>query len=187
MRLIFHGELRKLFGESFDMEARSAAEAIEGFSRQADGWPKDTRISVVAEGIRLDNLPALHGQFDEVHLMPAMTGGQGKFTNILLGAAMVASAFVLPGLNVGLSAALKTSLLVSGTMMIAQGVVGLFMKAPKMSSNSDPEASKYLAVNKNTTKAGTTITLAWGTIDLAGQWVSLQSDSNNLSYGVFPA
>jgi hypothetical protein len=28
--------------------------------------------------------------------------------------------------------------------------------------------------------------MAWGRIAVAGQWLSLQSDSNNLSFGVFP-
>lgn len=187
MRLIFHGQLKEEFGDSVDMAVETAADAIEGFSRQAPNWPTATRVSVVGDGERLDTDLKLRSSYKEVHIFPAFTGGGGKFTNIILGAAVVASAFVLPGLGVTLSAALHASLIVSGSMLIAQGVIGLFMKSPKMTTANDPEASKYLSVNKNTTAVGTPITMAWGCIELGGHWVSLQSDSNNLSYGVFPA
>lgn len=187
MRLIFHGQLKDRYGDSVEMATDTVAEAIEGFSRQMEDWPRSLRLSIVADGQRLDDAAKFRSHYDEVHLMPTLSGGGGKFTNIILGAAMIASTFLLPGLGVTLSASLSTSLIVSGSMLIAQGVIGLFMKSPKLSGSNDPEASKYLSVNKNTTAVGTPITMAWGCIDLGGHWVSLQSDSNNLSYGVFPA
>src|SRR3546814_14028491 len=53
---------------------------------------------------------------------------------------MIASAFLLPGIGIGLSAALKTSLIVSGALMAVQGVVALFQKAPSASKSDDPAA-----------------------------------------------
>lgn len=183
MRLIFHGELRKLFGESFNMDARTVSEAIEGFSRQASNWPTDMRVSAVG----FDTEDKLRESADEVHLMPTVYGGGGKFGSIILGAALIATAVLTGGATSGFFLAAHTSLIITGSVMILQGVVGLFMKSPKIKNSQDPEASKYLSVNKNTTAAGTLATMAWGTIDLAGQWVSLQSDSNTLSFGSFPA
>ena len=179
MQLIFHGELRKLYGESVTMACDTVADAIEGFSRQQPNWPRDLRINAVG----FDTEEKLFGPAEVVHLMPAMAGGGGKFGAILLGAAMIGATFLLPGISV----ALKTSLIVSGAMMIAQGVVGLFMKAPSLGKNADPDASKYLGINQNTTAVGTPIIMAWGRIAFAPHWLSLQSDSTNLSYGVFPA
>lgn len=187
MRLNFHGSLRKQFGDSFEIEASSIADAIEGFSRQVD-WPTDTRVLVpgydTLEDLR-DNAP------DEVDLMPAMNGGSGKWTNIILGAAMIGLAFVTGGASLAAGAltttALGGSLLIGGALMIIQGVVGMFMKAPTFETTDDPEASKYIAVNKNTTKAGTPVTIAYGHVRLGGHWLSIQSDSNNLSHGQFPA
>ena len=176
MRLIFHGALREKFGASFDMEAESVAMAVEGFSRQVD-WPEDMLIDIPG----YDSEEKLQERPKEIHLMPSMMGGGGKFGSIILGAAMVAAAFI-PGIG----QALHVSLLVSGGLMMAQGVFALFMKTPKLSKNNDPDGSKYLGVNKNTTDIGTPVILAWGEIDLAGHWLSLQSDSNNLVYGVFP-
>lgn len=176
MRLIFHGELRKRFGHDVVMDVDSIAEAIEGYSRQVD-WPKDMLVEVAGylEPERWLEKP------DEIHILPAMIGGGGKFGSIILGTALVVAGILLIGTPVG------WSLIISGGLMIAQGVFALFLKTPKMGKNSDPEASNYLGVNKNTTAVGTRMTMAWGRIDLAGHWLSLQSDSSNLSFGMFPS
>lgn len=170
------------------MAASSIADAIEGFSRQQPDWPRDMRISIPG----FDSVDKLEETPDEIHLMPTFWGGGGKFGTIILGAAIIGLAFATGGASLTATGGLLTttlgaSLLVTGGLMVLQGVMGLFMKSPKVSKNADPEASKYLGINDNTTKVGTPITLAWGRIDLQPHWLSLQSDSNNISYGVFPA
>lgn len=175
MRLIFHGSLRQLFGKSVEMQAASVAEAVEGFSRQVD-WPTETVVHIVG----FDTPEKLKDFAEEVHIMPALRGGGGKFGAIILGAVTV-------GVGLAVGGAWLIPLVVSGGLMIAQGVIGLFMKSPKVKGSDDPEASKYLPINRNTTAIGTPITMAWGRIDLSGHWLSLQSDSTNISYGVFPA
>jgi predicted phage tail protein len=185
MRLIFHGELRQRFGESFQIHASSIRDAIEGFSRQVN-WPRDLTTMVVGHNTAddLEKCPK------EVHLAPAIQGGSGKFFNIIVGIAMIGLAFVTGGASLVagklVTTALGASLLIGGGLMILQGIVQLFMKAPKFNKSNDPEASKYVSVNQNTTTIGTPITMAWGRIDLGGHWLSLQSDSNQLSFGVFP-
>lgn len=186
MRLNFHGVLKEKFGESFEIEASSIADAIEGFSRQVD-WPTDMRVIVPG----YETVEDLQGYCpDEIDLMPAMNGGAGKWTNILLGAAMIGLAFVTGGASIVagslVTSAIGASMLVGGAMMILQGVVGLFMKAPEFKTSEDPEASKFVAANKNTVRVGTPVTLAYGRIRLGGHWLSLQSDSSNLSHGKFP-
>jgi predicted phage tail protein len=182
MRLVFHGILREKYGVDFHMEVDSVAEAVEGFSRQQADWPRDLRIAIPG----FDTPEKLKGHANEIHLMPALSGGGGKFGSILLGVALIASIFVLPAIGIGLTTAMVTSMAITGGMMILQGVVGLFMKAPKIEKNSDPAASKYLGINQNTTAVGTPITFAFGRIDLHPHWLSLQSDSTNLSHGSFP-
>lgn len=182
MQLIFHGELQKMYGDSFEMQADSVAEALEGFSRQQADWPRDMRVMIVGDNDRLDTAEKLLIHCDVVHLMPSMSGGGGKFGQIIMGAIVIGVSFI-PGIG----QAVQLSLLISGGLMVLQGVIGLFLQAPKMKSVNDPEASKYLSVNKNTTEVGTPMTMAWGIIDMAGQWLSIQSDSNNLSFGTFPA
>ncbi|WOF44374.1 hypothetical protein KNJ79_05425 [Sphingopyxis indica] len=185
MRLIFHGHLRDYFPASVEMNCRTVADAIEGIASQTPNFPAELRVKVVGH----DTEESLFSptETEEVHIVPAMFGGGGKFFGIILGGLMIASAFLLPGIGIGLSAALKTSLIVSGAMMAVQGVVSLFMKAPTASKSEDPPPSKYLGVTQNTTAQGTRITLACGRVLLAGHWLSLQSDADKLSTGIYPA
>ncbi len=184
MRVTFYGALRKQYGKSFEMRSNTVADAMEGLASQLPDWPRNMRISVV--GFDSHELLTTPTDAKEIHVMPAMAGGGGKFGSIILGAVTFAVGaalfFFVPGAQ-----AIGVSLMVSGGLMMVQGVIQLFMKAPSLSKNNDPEGSKYLAINRNTTAVGTPITLAWGTIDLAGHWLSLQSDSNNLAFGTFPA
>lgn len=183
MRLIFHGELRRLYGEAVDMCAATIADAIEGFSRQQENWPRKLRVVVAGHPTEA----SLYESPDEVHLMPSLSGGSGKFGSIILGAALIGAAIIFAPAAGVFGSALTSSLFVSGALMVAQGVVGLFLKAPSIGKNADPDASKYLGINTNTTEIGTPIIMAWGRCNLAPHWLSLQSDSTNLSYGVFPA
>jgi predicted phage tail protein len=161
------------------MEASSIKEAVEGFSRQVD-WPKDLRVDIV--GYR-DEHKLLTERPDEINIMPSLHGGGGKFGQIIMGAVVVAIGAVV---FFTLSPTVGISLMISGGMMMAQGVVGLFFKSPKMDKSVDPEDSKYLGINRNTTAARTPITMAWGRVNLYPHWLSLQSDSNQLSHGAFP-
>lgn len=167
------------------MEASTVREAVEGFSRQADDWPD---IRIVIPGY--DTVEDFERGAEEIDLMPAMQGGGGKFGTILIGAAMIGAAFLTGGASIVagslVTQGLGAALLVSGGVMILNGVIGLFMKAPTFHTEQDPEASKYVSINKNTTKVGTPVTIAYGRINLGGHWLSLQSDSNNLSHGSFP-
>jgi predicted phage tail protein len=70
--------------------------------------------------------------------------------------------------------------------MVIAGISEFFMKAPTVSKSNDPPASKYLGINRNTTAVGTPIILAWGTVKLAGHWLSLQADANALVTTSFP-
>lgn len=173
-----HGALRKQYGKSFVMSSNSAADAIEGLSRQLPDWPRDLHIDVPGFGSE----ELLRGKTDvkEIHLVPAMFGGGAKFMGIILGAAMVVLGVILLATPFGIP------LIISGGTMMAMGVIQLFMKAPSVSKSNDPEASKYLGINKNTAEIGTFIPLAWGRIKLYGHWVSLQSDADKLVHGVFP-
>jgi predicted phage tail protein len=182
MQLILHGVLAERYGRTFDMKCSSVADAVNGIARQVDDWPRDMRVVAVG----FDTPGKLLGDTDEkvVHIMPALAGGGGKYGGIILGAVTFAVGFAM--VFTGFGAHIGISLMVSGAMMMVQGVIQLFLKSPELNKN-DNEGSKYLPVNRNTIAVGTPITMAWGTIDLAGHWLSLQSDSSNLSHGVFPA
>lgn len=184
MKVILHGQLREQFGASFEIQARCAADAIEGLSRQLPDWPRD----LVIDALDFDTHEKLQAttQVDELHLVPTMFGGGGKFFNIIIGVALIALVIFAPAIGLALSATMATALLSAGIAMTLGGVMSLFMKAPSVSKSEDPPASKYFGINDNTVDSSTPITLAYGRINLFGHWLSLQSDADNLVVGTFP-
>lgn len=183
MKIHLHGELQDRYGDVFEIQARSAADAIEGLSRQLPDWPSELLIDVVG----FETIDKLHAELEasEIHLVPAMFGG-GAVGKILIGVALIAFVFLAPGLGIVLSQTLAGAILGTGIGLALGGVMQLFMKAPSISKSEDPPASKYFGINSNTAESGTNITLAYGRINLFGHWLSLQSDSDNLVIGTFP-
>lgn len=177
MKIILHGVLRTRYGEQFEVHARTAAQAIEMLSEQLPEWPRD--LQVEAPGFATE--VQLHAETNaaEIHLVPAMFGGGGKFFNIILGAVLMVVGFMVGG-------PLGMIMMSMGMTMVLNGVMSLFMKAPTLSKSNDPPASKYFGLNDNTAESGTPITLAYGRINLFGHWLSLQSDADNLVVGTFP-
>jgi len=184
MKLRFHGALAQLYGPSFEIQADNVYEAIEGFFRQQPDHPRDMVIDVI-DFDTVDKMKAKTRR-KSVDLVPSMFGGGGKFGSILIGAALIGLSFI-PGVGQVLGATLTTALLTTGIAMVLQGVMGLFMKAPTLSKAEDPPPSKYFGVDRNTATQGTPITLATGRIKLFPHWLSLQSDADKMSFGVFPA
>jgi predicted phage tail protein len=166
-----------MLGDGVTISASSIADAIEGASTQLTNWPRKLALSVVGynsvEEMK-NNAP------DEVHLMPAMTGGSAKVFNFVIGAALIITGILLLGTPFGVP------LIVAGATMVLQGIVMLFMKTPKVEAEDNPEDSKYLGLNRNTTAARTPVTIAYGRVKLFPHWLSLQSDSSLMAHGSFP-
>lgn len=180
MKLILHGELKERYGDSVQIQAKTVADAIEGFSRQAPDFPTDMLIEAVGfntEAKLLDETDK-----EEVHLIPGMFGGSG-IGKILVGIAMIGLVILGPGLGLTLSGAI----LGTGIGLVLSGVMQLFMKAPTISKSEDPEASKYLGSGKNTVNSGAPVQLAWGRVRLYPHWLFIQVNANNLVHGTFPA
>lgn len=193
MKIILHGVLRERFGREFEIKTDVPADAIEGLSRQLPDFPREMRIDVV--GFTTEEQLRSVTDADEIHLMPSMHGGGGKWTAIIIGIALIATAILLPVLApgaaglffAGTSIGMTTGMMfMVGASMVLMGVSQLFMKAPTVDKDADPPASKYFGVNKNTAAIGTLITMAWGRIKLGGHWLSIQVDSNNLVTTSFP-
>lgn len=190
MKLILHGVLAERFGREHSIQTDVPADAIEGLSRQMPDWPRELLIDVV--GYPSEQLLRSRTDAQEIHLVPRMYGGGGKWTQILLGAAMIGLAIALPAAGglyfAGTSIGMSTTMIAGiGISMVLAGVSQFFMKAPTIDKSNDPEASKYLGVNRNTTQIGTLITLAYGRVKLTGHWLSLQSNSDHLVTASFPA
>lgn len=185
MKLILHGIFARDYGPSVTIEAGSVAEALEAWSRQVGFY--DDRLTCdrpAARVIGFDSEEALRAPTDvgEVHVVPAMFGGGGKFTQIIIGAIMVVAGILLsPAFPM-----VGTALIVAGVTTIIGGVLNLFVKAPTANKANDPAASLYLGAAGMTTAIGTPIGLCVGRVKRAGQAMSLDVTSNSLTFVTFP-
>ena len=170
---------------SFEVDAATAHEVIEGWSRQTilPSLPLDERPLIEVVGYdTVDKLTAPLTE-DTIHLMPAMFGG-GAVGKILVGGAMIIAGILIAPTNPLLGIGLVTS----GIGIAMGGVMELFMKAPKLDAEQDDDTkSKYLGSGRNTTAIGTVIGIGGGRMKVGGQYLSLQVNSSDMVMGRFPA
>ncbi len=123
---------------------------------------------------------------ETLHIVPCVFGGGGKFGRIIIGVALVALSFAVPG-AAGLGALLKGTASMGfvqslvfgiGVSMTLGGLAALFTKTPKaarMENKFDGEARRendMFGALQNTTDSGTPIPLVYGNMRIAGQLIS---------------
>lgn len=177
IKLVLHGILKDRY-ESLEIAASTAAEALEGWSRQV-GCDRNLLVNCVGFDT-IEKLTAKTG-VTELHLVPALFGGGGALGKILIGAVLIGLAFI-PGIG----QVAQMALLSAGIGMAMGGVMQLFMKQPSVSKSEDPPASKYIGSGKNSTAIGTPIGMGGGRMKIGGQFLSLQVNSSDLVHGSFP-
>jgi predicted phage tail protein len=189
MQITFHGKFAKDYGSNHVIEASSITEAIDGLSRQlgfyTDRFLEDRPVARVVGYNTLDSFEECPERID---IVPAIQGGKGA-GKILIGAALIGLSFVTAGAASPFVAGLLTNTLFGiGVSLALAGVAQMFTKAPSLSKETDPEASKYLGLSNNTTKLGTLRSYSMGRIKLtAPHLLALNVDSNDLVRGEFPA
>lgn len=196
MKLVLHGIFARDYGPSVEIEATSISDAIEGFSRQV-GFYTDRVLAdrPVVRVIGHHSVESFQECPEQIDLVPAMWGGGGNFGKILIGAALVAAVIFAPQLGIaglmstgiGAGVTVGAAVVSVGIGLALTGVMGIFVKAPSISKDGDPEASKYLGNSEMTTAIGTFIPYCLGRNKLGGHVLSLDVSSNSLTTGMFPA
>ena len=189
MLITFHGKFAKDYGATHRIEAASVAEAVAALTTQlgfyADKMVLDRPVACI---VGHDTVESLEECPDEIHIVPAVYGG-GGIGKILVGAALIGLAFTGVG-AIGLFGAttIGTISFGLGVGLVLSGLAQMFVKAPSLSRESDPEASKYLGLSNQTTKLGTLRSYSMGRIkSTAPHLLALNVDSNDLVRGEFPA
>lgn len=184
MKIIFHGKFADDYGKEHVIQADSIADAIRGLTEQLRFYGDKTIDKRPAAAILGHNtIESLLECPDEIHVVPAVSGGKGV-GKILIGVALIAVAIVaLPILGPQISAIIASI----GISMIIGGITELFVKSPSLSKETDPDASKYLGLAGNTVKLGTLRSYSMGRVKLtASHLLALNVDSNDLVRGEFP-
>lgn len=189
VKVILHGALKKLYPHELVLSGHNVAEIINGMCKLTKafdvppGKEKHT-ISVLGYDCHEALNDPLKDDVEELHLVPAMVGGKsGGFARIIIGAVLIAAAFVAPFAGaVAFGTTTWGSLLFSAGMSLALGgLLELMSPQPKAdtfgNNEADPEASKYLGATQNTVKIGTRIPLLYGEILAYGHYLSFDVDA----------
>lgn len=190
-KIFFHGSLKKLLPEPFEVNANSPLEAMRALVAHHPHLQKvvsfDDRPLVQICGFESRQSLTAVTEEPEFHIVPAMIGAGGNgggFAKIVIGAVIIAAAVLSFGTGATLAAMWSSaqatiggSLLISlGASLVFGGLLSFLSPAPPrdtgQSAAADPEASKYLGIGQNTTRIGTRIAIGYGRDRVYGHFLS---------------
>ena len=207
MKVKFHGILKKLCPKEFyEVMAETPAEAIRGVTMQLKSLRRlggNRWVCRVKECKDREDLYAHNDQSLELNLypdyLPAGGGGRPGALQIVIGAvivvAAVATAFFTGGgslaalaswsstygaISAGFSGSVMlTSVGMMGVGMILSGLGTLIMSPDMDTKDSQTSKSRAFGSMKNTTEIGTRIAIGYGRYKVAGQFLSINTESFN--------
>lgn len=153
--------------------ANTVAEAIEGMSRQVQGFahsPIRHRIAVVGHA----TIESLHRFIEtdefEIVIVPQFIGGKnGAIGQVLIGAVLVAAAIMTGGTSLIVSTMMKV-----GAIMVLGGLSQLLAPAPEMdTAEGETQKSRYLGSPGHTSEIGTRIPILYGRWKHKGHYLSV--------------
>ena len=193
-----YGELAKFVGhKEFEVQVDTVGKAVSFLVHNFPGIdaymsPKYYQVKVGNYDIDESELAYPVGQ-EDIHFIPAISGAGRGFGKILLGAALIAGAFLIPGLpggaatfsmKAGLGGGfLAKSMVYVGASLVLSGVSDLLFPLPepqKFSSEEDPQLSFSFSGVQNTSRAGTPVPIVYGEIFTGSVVISAAIDTNQV-------
>ena len=182
-KLKLYGELAEFVGhKEFEIEASTIPKTVSFLINnfpQIEQYmnPKYYQVKVGNYAIDKEEIQHPIGEQQEVHIVPVIAGAGRGVGKILLGAALIAGAFLIPGLpggaatfsmKAGLGGGfLAKSMVYLGGYLALSGVSEMLFPLPKpkeFNSEEDPRLSFNFAGTQNTGRAGTPVPIVYGEI-----------------------
>ena len=174
-KIKLYGELAKFLGQkTFEAEVNNAAQAIRFL---VVNFPKlekhmaDRHYKVILNDWELEekelHYPSGH---NDIKIVPVVGGAGGNFGKVLLGAALIGAAMMVPGLaamKIGTfgGTAIKVSSIVGvmGVGLVLNGIAGMLTPVETIpESNQDPRNSFNFSGIQNTSRAGVCVPVIYG-------------------------
>ena len=197
-KLKLYGQLAEFIGhKEFEIKVNSVSQAVSFLIHnfpEVERFmsPKYYQVKVGNYDIDESELGYPVGQ-EDIHFIPAISGAGRGFGKILLGAALIAGAFLIPGLpggaatfsmKAGLGGGfLAKSMVYVGASLVLSGVSDLLFPLPepqKFSSEEDPQLSFSFSGVQNTSRAGTPVPIVYGEIFTGSVVISAAIDTNQV-------
>ena len=202
-KIKLYGELAKFVGhKEFEVKADTLAHAVSFLINNFEGVekymsPKHYQVKVGNYAVDESELCHPIGQ-EDIHFIPVITGAGRGIGKILLGAALIAGAFMFSPMTLGSFTAkgiaagatpfakigflAKASLYV-GTSLVLSGVSDMLFPLPKFEgfeSEEDPRLSFNFNGTQNTSRAGTPVPIVYGEIFTGSVVISASVDTEQV-------
>ena len=202
-KIKLYGELAKFVGhKEFEVKADSLSHAVSFLINNFEGIekymsPKHYQVKVGNYAVDESELCHPIGQ-EDIHFIPVIAGAGRGIGKILLGAALIGLAFVVPqglvlskaaggGLATGFGFAnagfLAKSLVYVGASLALSGVSDLLFPLPKFEgfeSEEDPRLSFNFNGIQQTSRAGTPVPIVYGEIFTGSVVISASVDTEQV-------
>ena len=186
-KIKLYGELAEFIGhKEFEIQVDSLAKAVSFLINnfpQVERYmnPKYYQVKIGDYAVNEEEIHHPIGQQD-IHIVPVIQGAGGGLGKTLLGVALIAGAFMIPG-GLQLSAGLKSGfgfgaltgttgavvkgMVYLGGFLVLSGVSEMLFPVPKpeeFKSEQDPQLSYSFSGTQNTSRAGTPVPIVYGEI-----------------------
>ena len=170
--VLLYGELAKRFGKTHRFAVRSVAEAVRACRANFEGFEgymtaahnHGIGFKVFVGGASMPSCAEVHnpvGNAEVIRIVPVLMGS-GNVARIVIGALLIATAFVTGGVSLlgfGVSAG---SIGLIGGALILGGIAGLRTKGPDPTDDPKGKNSYAFSGSANTSRQGTAIPVGYG-------------------------
>ena len=202
-KIKLYGELAKFIGhKEFEVKVESLSHAVSFLINNFEGVekymsPKHYQVKVGNYAVDESELCHPIGQ-EDIHFIPVIAGAGRGIGKVLLGAALIAGAFMFSPMTLGSFTAkgvaagatpfakigflAKASLYV-GTSLVLSGVSDMLFPLPKFEgfeSEEDPRLSFNFNGIQNTSRAGTPVPIVYGEIFTGSVVISASVDTEQV-------
>ena len=202
-KLKLYGQLAEFIGhKEFEIKVSSVSQAVSFLIHnfpEVERFmsPKYYQVKVGNYEIDENEISYPVGQ-EDIHFIPAISGAGKGFGKILLGAALIGAAFLVPGglslsagfqggfgfgALTGTTGALVKGMVYVGASLVLSGVSDLLFPLPepqKFNSEEDPQLSFNFSGVQNTSRAGTPVPIVYGEIITGSVVISAAIDTNQV-------
>ena len=201
-KLKLYGQLAEFIGhKEFEIKVHNVSQAVSFLIHnfpEVESYmsPKYYQVKVGNYDIDKNELAYPVGQ-EDIHFIPVISGAGRGMGKILLGAALIAGAFIInPALSfsfskgvtgfgalTGFSGALTKAAIYVGASLVLSGVTDMLFPLPepqKFNSEEDPQLSFNFSGVQNTSRAGTPVPIVYGEIITGSVVISAAVDTNQV-------
>ena len=201
-KLKLYGQLAEFIGhKEFEIKVHNVSQAVSFLIHnfpEVESYmsPKYYQVKVGNYDIDKNELVYPVGQ-EDIHFIPVISGAGRGMGKILLGAALIAGAFIInPALSfsfskgvtgfgalTGFSGALTKAAIYVGASLVLSGVTDMLFPLPepkKFNSEEDPQLSFNFSGVQNTSRAGTPVPIVYGEIITGSVVISAAIDTNQV-------